>query len=370
MEFTFDIPMLTWYQALQLLALGPCLFMLFFLCVVARKPAQSFVPASYFLSLACSFFLPLSVLFTVEDQVTGILLMGESLTPALSFLLIMQFLIGGIPRPIYWAILAVPLVGGGSLVYAMLIVKTEVCIEGNIFFSQICAEPELLKQLYEIFSDSLTFLLTIILYSRLTQGKENLSYKRRQQHVLMLALIMLNLMLLGINLAHISGVIDGVKAALTSTIIRISFIYMVLTLVFRVFDRSFEIAFDRVPHLKPAMPSPRDLELADKIRVLLAQDKIYRSMDLSRESLAKKLAVSEHALSRIVNQCFQQSVVALINHYRIEEAKERLVQDDMSVTSIAFEVGFSSIPSFNRVFKQLAGMPPSTYRTLQKAPSH
>jgi AraC-like DNA-binding protein len=132
--------------------------------------------------------------------------------------------------------------------------------------------------------------------------------------------------------------------------------------VFRVFDRSFEIAYERIPHIRPDTPSVRDLMLADEIRTLLTRDKIHRDMEMSRSKLASKLAVTEHNLSRIINQCFEQNFSSLLNEHRVIEAKERLERETTAITIIAFEVGFSSIPSFNRVFKQSVGMSPSEYR--------
>jgi len=358
-----DDILFTWYQALQLLALGPCLFMLFFLCVTARRTSQILVPALYFLSLTCSFCLPLLDIVTAPMEMRGLLLMGESLTPAFSFLLIMQFIAGRVPPLLYWSILAVPLAGGSSLIYVMLIDKGELCI----YQDQLCTEPAMFKQLYEIFSSSLTFLLTVFIYNRKAADMDGNPYQRQHKYALIVALIALNLALLAINLAQISGHAAESHAAMAVTIVRIGFIYLVLTSVFRVFDRSFQFAYERVPHLKPSMPSPDDLALAERIRALLVQEKLYRSMELSREKLAAKLAVSEHHLSRVINQCLDQNFSMLINFYRVQEAKERLASETTAITVIAFEVGFSSIPSFNRVFKQMVELSPSEYRSKYQA---
>ncbi len=357
-----DTTILSWYQALQLLALGPCLFMIFFLCVTARHPSKVIVPALYFLSLSCSFLLPLTDALGLGTRIHGVLFMGESLTPALSFLLIIQFITGNIPSLIYWSILAVPLVGGSSIIYAMLISKGEVCLGDNI-----CTGAVVFKTLYEIFSASLTFLLTVIIYHRLMLEVDNNSSERKNKYALIIALIMLNLSLLAIELLQISGHVQADSADNAITVVRIGFIYLVLTSFFRVFDHSVEIDFERVPTIKPVGPSPRDMQLADNIRKLLADDKIYRSMDLNRDSLAKKLAVTENQLSRVINQCFQQNFSMLVNQRRVEEAKERLSKEKTAITVIAFEVGFSSIPSFNRVFKAFSGVSPTEYRSKNSA---
>jgi AraC-like DNA-binding protein len=55
----------------------------------------------------------------------------------------------------------------------------------------------------------------------------------------------------------------------------------------------------------------------------------------------------------------------LVNTYRVEEVKKRLasLQDkDKTILNIAFDAGFNTKTSFNRVFKKFTRMTPSQYR--------
>jgi AraC-like DNA-binding protein len=354
--------LLSWYQALQLLALGPCLFMLFFLCVAVRDPKKVLVPVLYFLCLSCSFILPLGDLFSFSDAVQAMLLLGISAAPALSFLLIVQFMTGRMPKAPYWAILAVPLIGGGQIAHATVMTQGEVCI-----YEHLCTQPFMFRKLYDIFSASLTCLLTLLMYRRLNvpEAKEH-PWQVLQKYALVLALLTLNLALLGIDLAQMTDVADLEHARLAKTVVRIGFIYLVLTSMFRVFDRPLDLAYERVPSMRPKAPSDQDRTLSARVSEFFAQEKPHRDMDLSREKLARRLGVTESVLSRVVNQCFGENVSMLVNRYRVEEAKVRLAGETTAITVIAFEVGFSSIPSFNRVFKALAGLSPTEYRQQSK----
>lgn len=354
-----DNELLTWYQAMQLAALGPCLFIIFFLCATARNARKVIVPLLYFLSLSCSFILPLADVLGLDDISTGALLMGESLTVSLSFLLIIEFITGDIPAPVYWSILTVPLIGGSYIVYVTLIAKGEICL-----FDNLCTMPVIFKQLYELFSSSLIFLLIIILYGRLSRNTGDTLAQKQQKYAIIMALIVLNLAILAIRLSYISGHVELERAEIAITVSRIGFIYLVLTFIFRVFDRSFDIAYERVSTVLPnAVITERDLALAENIKKAFSEEKLYRTMELSRESLVKKLAVTENQLSRVINACFFQNFNALVNTYRVEEAKDRLVKEDAPITTIAFDVGFNSIPSLNRVFKHITGLSPTEYRT-------
>jgi AraC-like DNA-binding protein len=196
--------------------------------------------------------------------------------------------------------------------------------------------------------------------------EDNLQQKQ-YKYAIIIALIALNLAVLVIKLLYVGGRIEIERAELAATIIRIGFIYLALTFIFRIFDRSFDIAYDRVPTVvhEDAL-TERDIALAGNVRKILSEEKLYRAMELSREMLAKKLAVTENQLSRVINKFFSQNFNSLINGYRVDEARARLENESTPVTTIAFEVGFNSIPSFNRVFKQVTGLSPSEYRGRAK----
>jgi AraC-like DNA-binding protein len=51
---------------------------------------------------------------------------------------------------------------------------------------------------------------------------------------------------------------------------------------------------------------------------------------------------------------------------RIDAAIALFPFESLSLTDIAMQSGFQSIPSFNRVFKSLKGITPSEYRNLNK----
>jgi AraC-like DNA-binding protein len=335
--------------------------MTFFLCVTGRKTSQIFVPVLYFLSLACSFILPLLDIFPPHIWLQQAVMMGQGLTPAFSFLFIIQFLSGRAPPWIYWTILAVPLIGGSTISYATMLTNGEVCIQEHI-----CTDITMFKQLYNIFSGALIFLLIIVIYERMARKVEGTPHQRKNKYALVLSLVVLNIALIAITLAEMTGHIASDRASFAATVVRIGFIYLVLTSIFRVFDHSVEIDYARVPSMRPNEPTDRDLVLVERIKALLTEEKIYRIMDLNREKFASRLAVGEHYLSRVINQCLDQSFSELISAYRIEEAKQRLSKEETAITVIGFEVGFASIPSFNRVFKQIVGMPPSEYRLSQQ----
>lgn len=347
-------------QALQLVALGPCLFIIFFLLLTSKEASKTIIPVLFFFSLSCSFLLPLTTLLKINSlgafYVT--LLFGESLTPALSFLLIIQFLSSKIPNWKYWLILALPVLGGSSFIYGAVYLD-EVCLRGNH-----CVSPESLKALYFVISSAVLFLLLVMHFSLRGIEIDKGDPMRRHRYWLVVSLIGLSLALLANDLAWASESISTERHDLIATIIRIGFIYLVLTSMFRIFDHSVDIDVERIPTFAGRGRKPaNDEEIMNKLMKAITEDKIYRELAITRDTVASRLKISEQLLSRVINQRFQKNFNEFLNYYRVEEAKQKLTfEKDLPITNIAFDVGFNSIASFNRVFKDMTGQSPTEYR--------
>jgi AraC-like DNA-binding protein len=51
-----------------------------------------------------------------------------------------------------------------------------------------------------------------------------------------------------------------------------------------------------------------------------------------------------------------------VSRIRVEKAKNLLLNRNLRVSEIAYEVGFQSLTHFNRVFKKILGLSPTEYR--------
>lgn len=85
---------------------------------------------------------------------------------------------------------------------------------------------------------------------------------------------------------------------------------------------------------------------------------------LSLESLSKELGVSRFHISRIFTQVLHIGFYEYINSLRINYAKELLLDSEYKILDIAEMSGFQSQQTFNRIFREFCGMPPSEYRKL------
>ncbi len=84
--------------------------------------------------------------------------------------------------------------------------------------------------------------------------------------------------------------------------------------------------------------------------------------DCSLYMLAKQVAFSYSYLSRYFKKITGMSFNEYVNQYRIRNACHILTNSTCSVLECAYEVGYNSLRSFNRNFKQYMGVTPNEYR--------
>jgi AraC-like DNA-binding protein len=119
-------------------------------------------------------------------------------------------------------------------------------------------------------------------------------------------------------------------------------------------------------------------ELADdsEINILNQQiidyiesEKPYLNPELSLKDLVDGLELSRRQVSTVINQVQGVNFYEFINTYRVNEVKNNLKDPSkkhFKIISIAFDAGFNSKASFNRIFKQLTGQTPSEYMNSLK----
>jgi AraC-like DNA-binding protein len=116
---------------------------------------------------------------------------------------------------------------------------------------------------------------------------------------------------------------------------------------------------------RPVLDSETADEVIKRVTYLFDVEKVYRDEDISLPSLSGRLSIPSYQLSWVINEKMNFTFSVLVNTYRVEEVKKRLasIQDkDKTILNIAFDAGFNTKTSFNRVFKKFTGMTPSRYR--------
>ncbi|CAM1373153.1 putative Transcriptional regulator, AraC family [Tenacibaculum litopenaei] len=112
-----------------------------------------------------------------------------------------------------------------------------------------------------------------------------------------------------------------------------------------------------------------DTELRAALERLFAKENIYLRQDLSLDILAAHMGVSNKKISQLLNEGLDTSFYDYVNTYRIAHFKQRLQAGEaqqLTLLALAFDSGFNSKATFNRVFKQREGVTPLQYKKKQE----
>jgi len=100
----------------------------------------------------------------------------------------------------------------------------------------------------------------------------------------------------------------------------------------------------------------------------MKDERPYLNPDLNLSDLANELQMNRAQLSQIINSGFQKNFNDFINEYRVNTFKEKINSGEhkqLSLLGLAFDSGFNSKATFNRVFKKLTQTSPSEYLQTQ-----
>ncbi len=114
----------------------------------------------------------------------------------------------------------------------------------------------------------------------------------------------------------------------------------------------------------PRPAAPVDAAVAERIRRALEADRLYLNPTLTLAELAAHTGLAPKLISFTINAGLGQSFNDLVNGLRVAEVQRRLAAPDarrFTLLGIAFESGFNSKTTFNRIFKQLTGVAPRDY---------
>ena len=84
--------------------------------------------------------------------------------------------------------------------------------------------------------------------------------------------------------------------------------------------------------------------------------------DIRVSVIARQLKMSEPGFSRFFKRITGHGFIDLMRKLRVQRACRLLMQTELSVATICFEVGYENISNFNRHFRLEMGQTPSEYR--------
>jgi len=125
-----------------------------------------------------------------------------------------------------------------------------------------------------------------------------------------------------------------------------------------------------VKYRKTGLSSALSLEMKGKLLDIMQREKPYLNHDLRLDDLSRLMNLSRNHTSQIVNEHFNLSFFDFVNRYRVKDAKNLLMnhtENGLTMTQIAYDVGFNNRASFYKAFKKFADGTPSNYMKRMEA---
>ena len=123
----------------------------------------------------------------------------------------------------------------------------------------------------------------------------------------------------------------------------------------RIFAQHLSMVASQVVFQKENAESPT----ITRVREFIAAN---HTEELSLEVVAKTAHMSTFYFCKQFKKATGFSFTSYLGRVRVEKAKQRLLNPNVRVSEVAYEVGFGSLTHFNRVFRKLTGESPSAYR--------
>ncbi|NOU95552.1 helix-turn-helix domain-containing protein [Paenibacillus sp. LMG 31456] len=88
---------------------------------------------------------------------------------------------------------------------------------------------------------------------------------------------------------------------------------------------------------------------------------------LTAGDIAARLGIGARHVNNIFKDHYRMTPIQYLTEIRISLAKKLLIETDKDIVSICFEVGYETLPTFYRAFKNIVKMSPNMFRQQNKS---
>jgi AraC-like DNA-binding protein len=351
MGYTATFSMIEW---LAITGLAQSVVILVYIAFRARSWRQASIAIAYFLALAISFGLQFALrLEDFTDDIRLALWFMRALGAPLCYLLVLQVVqLTDLPgRRYFWILATVPAAMGAALVFGYSL---------HLCGASAWRCERFLETLYWIGAMACALCLLALWAQIDVFGKLWRVRGSRDRYWLIMALIVANILDVLACLLYSAGRLSLQDSDAMQVTLGIGFAYIATTTLFRIYPLPVQMSM--ASRALTLLLSDQEKKIAAQVQKLMELDKVYHEASFSRADLAREVGCSENTLSKVINRAFGKSFPKLMNELRVEDAKRLLQEPEIPIHVLAVEVGFNSLATFNRVFREVTGETPSEYR--------
>ncbi len=203
----------------------------------------------------------------------------------------------------------------------------------------------------------LYIICTAILLKSVFKGLFSKEHKIKQIEIWVLSVFGgVSIIWMGYNIGSYTSYIVGALS--------FSFVFFLLIL-FWVLKRNKTSLFfeDTIKYADKKIDLNEASEFQIKLDSIIKEKELFKNPDLKLADVSRQLHVLPHYLSQFLNDNLGKSFPLFINEYRIQEAKQLLINEDNYTTeAVGYECGFNSKSTFYTTFKKIVGKTPAAYK--------
>lgn len=104
--------------------------------------------------------------------------------------------------------------------------------------------------------------------------------------------------------------------------------------------------------------------LIEKLKTLISDEELYKNANLKSSDIAKKVGLTTHQFSQLLNDNLKKNFATFINEFRIDCAKRKILStSNITLEEIGYECGFNSKSTFYTTFKKIVGKTPAQFKS-------
>ncbi|WP_424961781.1 helix-turn-helix domain-containing protein [Ekhidna sp.] len=103
----------------------------------------------------------------------------------------------------------------------------------------------------------------------------------------------------------------------------------------------------------------------NQVRDAFENQQLFKEQGMNLQQFSARLEVPSYLVTRSVKQLYDRSFPETLNHFRVEEVKQMLLdpkKEHLKIESLAYDVGFASPSAFYAAFKKCTGQTPTAYQ--------
>ena len=166
---------------------------------------------------------------------------------------------------------------------------------------------------------------------------------------------------------HLTHLFDEITYEYRSrNTLREAAIYALIIQMFVAMSRNYM----NTENLFPDVKLSKQREYIEKFNLIFEYIKDNYSEDITLDIIANVAGFSKFHFSRLFKQFTDMSFYDYLNQRRVKEAEKQLLDPNLTITEVAMRSGFSSIATFNRVFKSFKECTPTQFKNLYRRRNH